>query len=83
MRVRLCGGVGGVSSRNRKESSRLEQARRGKAAAGVGNLRLAPVLLGLEDTGESLDLTLKACLREGIFQTGPEKPHRLPFEERG
>lgn len=70
-----------MSSRNRKESSRLEQARGGDAAAGVGNLRLAPVLLGLEDTGRSLDLTLKAYLRESIFQTGPEKPHRLPFEE--
>lgn len=70
-----------MSSRNRKESSRLQQDGGGKAAAGVGNPRLALVLLGLEDTEGSLDLTLKACLGEGIFQIGPEKPHRLPFEE--
>lgn len=67
LRVRLCGGIGGVSSRNRKESSTLEQDKGGAAAVGVGNLRLAPVLLGLEDTGGSLDFTLKACLRESIF----------------
>lgn len=70
-----------MSSRNRKEPRRLEQTEGGKAARKLRNLKLAPVLLGLEDIGGSLDLTLRACLREGVFQNGPEKPHRFPCEE--
>lgn len=74
LRVRRGSSVGRMSSRNRKEPCKV---------SGVGSLKLALVLLGLEDTGGSLDLTPRACLTEGIFQDGPEKPHRFPFEERG
>lgn len=64
-----------------EEQEGAKQARGGEAAGRAGNMKLAPVLLGLEDTGGNLDLTLRACLRESIFQNGPEKPHRFLFEE--
>lgn len=74
MRARLCRDMYGRSSRNRKEPSRLEQTEGGKAARELGNLKLAPILGVLEDAGGSLDLTLRACLREGSFKMG-QKSH--------
>lgn len=45
--VRLCGGMARVSSRDRKESSRLEQDGGGKAAARVGKPEAGSSFVGL------------------------------------